>query len=80
MSLDTGIMHPDSSAWTGIAIGWDYSDYPPSYPPELDVQNITRNIQQSRFANSQSTDILCNADMRVGGYGSFAVCRMSVKD
>jgi magnesium chelatase family protein len=39
-----------------------------------------RNIQQSRFSNSQftnhqSTDIICNADMRVGEIRQF--CRLS---
>jgi len=34
-----------------------------------------RNIQQQSFVGSQS-DIICNADMRVGRYGNFASCRM----
>jgi magnesium chelatase family protein len=39
-----------------------------------------QDIQQSRFTNSpttnsHSTDIICNADMRVGETGSFAGCR-----
>jgi len=33
-----------------------------------------RNIQQARFTNSQSTDIICNADMRVGEIRRF--CRL----
>ena len=33
-----------------------------------------RNIQQSRFVNSQSTDIISNADMRVGEIRQF--CRL----
>jgi len=39
---------------------------------------VARNIQQEGFANSQS-DIICNADMRVGRYGNFASCRMKVR-
>ncbi len=33
-----------------------------------------RDIQQARFTNSQSTDIICNADMRVGEIRRF--CRL----
>jgi magnesium chelatase family protein len=33
-----------------------------------------RNMQQARFTNSQSTDIVCNADMRVGEIRQF--CRL----
>jgi magnesium chelatase family protein len=32
---------------------------------------VARNIQQQRFASSQSADIICNADMRVGEIRQF---------
>lgn len=35
---------------------------------------VARDIQLKRFSNGNS-DIICNADMRVGRYGSFASCR-----
>ena len=38
----------------------------------------TRNIQHQRFASLQS-DIVCNADMRVGKVGNFTSCRLKVK-
>jgi magnesium chelatase family protein len=40
---------------------------------------MARNIQQRRFANSQS-DIVCNADMRVGKSGNFASCSLKTKN
>ena len=38
-----------------------------------------RDIQQKRFSNNGSSDIVCNTDMRVGRYGGFANCRMKVR-
>jgi magnesium chelatase family protein len=36
-----------------------------------------RNIQLERFSKIESSNIVANADMRVGGrYGSFARCRL----
>ena len=39
----------------------------------------TGNIQSQRFSNNGSSDIVCNTDMRVGRYGSFANCKMRGK-
>ena len=49
--------------------------------------HAARNTQQTRFTkpdsrisnNGSSTDIVCNADMRVGEIGSFARCKTRVR-
>jgi len=38
----------------------------------------TRNIQSQRFSKNGSSDIVCNADMRVGRYGNLVSCWMKV--
>jgi magnesium chelatase family protein len=38
-----------------------------------------RNIQLARFANIESSNIVANADMRMGEIGQFSGCRMKVR-
>jgi magnesium chelatase family protein len=39
-----------------------------------------RNIQQARFTNpnSKTSDIISNADMRIGGFANFVSCRLAL--
>jgi predicted ATPase with chaperone activity len=39
----------------------------------------TRNIQQTRFANSRCTDIVSNADMRIGEIRKFCQLQLSAR-
>jgi magnesium chelatase family protein len=36
-------------------------------------------IQNKRFINGKATNIICNADMRIGGFASFVSCRIKVR-
>jgi magnesium chelatase family protein len=38
-----------------------------------------RDIQNKHFSHNGASDIVCNADMRVGEIGSIANCRRKVK-